>query len=206
MFRLELIYTASDGAKKELHFFYGDLKVNGKPKITGPFAAGNGTSTTPGWKCSHYAYADSTPKAWLGWKGSNYADGKVYIERTDTSGVATYTDASHAYDQYGNIPYSITTSEPYVAGLGEALIVEQSCPQFGTSSTATFNVTSSFRRVGSSAAVTVSKTFDSSSKAKIPWHRYCDRYKVTLANISTTAAPPIIAYEIYYRRAGQKRD
>ena len=207
MFRLELLYTDTSNTLKELHFFYGDMRSDGLPKITGPHYAGSSNGSLRGWICSHYCYADSTPARWLGWKGSGYADGKIYLERIDTSSNAYYKDDSSAYDVAGNVFYKATLGDYYVIEPGQSTIVEQGIPVFSDEASGkVFNIVNTFRREGSPSSVEVTKSFTSGSNVKIPLHRYCDRYKASIQSVSMTQSPSLIGYEIYHRSSGMSKE
>lgn len=212
--RLELLFTAAGGGgtisgrKYEMHFFYGDLKPTGLPKITGPHAAGDATATTPGWASAHYTFADTSPGRWLGWKGSGGNDGRVYLERMTTAGAATYYDASRAYNANGHIAWVTTGGDFYLNDLGQAVTVELGVPKFDTSGglATTFTIVGTFRRDGAASAITSSKSFVAGTQSKLYWHRYADRHTVTISDISATAAPPLVGYEIMFRGAGISRE
>lgn len=207
MRRLELLYTDTAGDKQEMHVFYGEMKEGNVPKVTGPHPAGDGTSLTGGWISAHYTFADTTSKQWLGWKGSGYTDGKVYLERIDTSGDAVYSDAAHAYNAVGDIPWIATNGYPYISGLGQACIIEVAVPKFETTPEKDFTITGSFKRDGSSGVVSVEKTYEANSDdTKVYWHRYCDRHQLSIEDISNTRSPALIAYQLYYRESGLSKE
>lgn len=206
MRRLELLYTDTDGRKKELHFFYGDFKQNGLPKITGNHYAGDGSATTGGWISSHYSFADTSPRQWLGWKGSGYTDGKVYLERLNTDGTACYSDASHAYDNLGNVPHIATSGDQYMAGLGQSATVETATPKFMPGVQKDMTVIGTFYRDGNAVTVTKTKTYATNERSGIYWHVYGDRHRVSIQDISTTQGTALVAYKVHYRPLGPSKD
>jgi len=196
MSRLELLYV-SGSTRYELHLFYGEMREGNTPRITGPHVAG----TTYGWLCKHYALADVATPSWLGWSGSAYADGKVFCERQQA------LDASYAYDGAGVVPYRVDSGERYLNGLGSATVLELSHPKFADPTVdKAVTIVGTFRRDGNAAAVTATKSFTIGSGKKLYWHRYADRLKMSVRDLTATALPAFVAHELYTNPAGMSKE
>jgi len=183
------------------------------PKITGPHPAGAGTftaaSTNTGWMCAHYTFADITGNnRWLGWKGSADTDlGRMFLERLTTAGAAQPLDASLAYDTTGIVPFQADSPLLYFSGLGQSMLVEMGMPKFGdTPTTKDFSMVGTFRRDGNPSAITSTKTFAHGTRMKLYWHRYADRHKISIRDLTNTAMPELIGYQIFWRPGGLSKE
>jgi hypothetical protein len=189
--RLELLYTAANGTKKELHFFYGRMKqgeAGALPLITGPHPMGVA--------CKHYT---QTATEWVGFSGSSSTDGKVFREEGSAA------DEAHGYDSTGIVPFTFTLGDIYAGGLSSAHIVESARPKFTSELSKTITMTGTFIR-DTGPTTTRSKTFAIGSQAVVYWHKYCDRHSITFSDLTPTACPGFVGYELTVRAAGPARD
>ena len=192
MRRLEFIYTTDAGTTfYELRFFYGEMKSNGQPKITGPDLAG--------YRSKHHSYLAGTTPGYRGWSGSKSADGKVFYERGADS------DASNGYNVSGHVPFTATTGDMYIAGLGGSVMATMGYPKF-ESGAKTINFVGAFRRDGFASAQTKTKTFVIGTQRKIYWHYYADRHNVSVQDISATSLPAVVGYELTVVGTGDGRE
>jgi hypothetical protein len=127
--------------------------------------------------------------------GTPTATGDVYIE--DTGPI----DYSFGYNSDGDIPLQIKSGDKYVAGLSEAVEATFGYPKFA-SGTKAVSFVGTFRRDGASTAVTSTKTFTVGTSRQIYWYTYADRHNVQITDISNTAMPALIGYEIGIRKLG----
>lgn len=192
-YRIEMLYTSSAGVRQELHFFYGRAKTGSDgrsgPLITGPHRINEA--------CRTWGICNNT---WTGWGGDSSATGDVFVENTQAA------DDSHAYDGSGSVLFDVTTGEVYAGGFGRAHIVDMMYPKFVPSVSKNVTVTATFKRDGSSTEVTKAKTFTTTNKKKLYFHKYADRHKMRITDSSNTALPALIGYEIDLRDAGIGRD
>jgi len=187
MSRLELLYL--DGSQyKELHFFYGQPKENGQPKITGPH--------TVGFKSKTWGNYNGT---WFGWTGDD-GDGIVYYERGQAS------DASNAEDSAGTVTFDVQTGDIYDQGLGRASLIEFGYPKFEINLNKTLRVRGTFRRDGYSTAQSIDKDYNAGTQKKFMIHRYADRHRIRFTDATNTAMPALVAYTYSVRDAGDARD
>lgn len=188
MRRLELLYTAVDGTNQEYHFFYGMLEQEESlPRKTGPHPTGVRTK--------HYCTING---AWQGFTGDKTATGAIFLE-------GGYADASNGYDAQGNIPFDVTTGEFYVTGYSGSHLVGCGYPKFGGGLTKTITLTGSFSRdIGTT--FTKVKSYTVNAHKKVWWHRYCDRHKLNIQDISATQMPALIGYSVEVREGGVARN
>ena len=190
--RLELLYTDTEGNRKERHFFYGRLKEDGDgkpaPLITGPHPMKVRTK--------HYTQIGT---GWVGFSGDSTATGKVFLEESGTS------DAANGYDTNGTIPWQFTMADVYPEGLSRSHTLEQISPKWadGNNKTYTFNITA-IRDKGSTATLT--KTYNSGAQQGVYVHIYCDRYHLQIQDLTSTAASAFVGLETSWRDAGESRD
>lgn len=188
MRRLELVYNSTGSTYQEIRFYYGEMKANGQPKITGPDPAG--------YRTKHYNFLTTQ---YRGWSGSKSADGKVFLERGQDS------DDSNGYNGSGHVPFTATNGDMYIGGLGGSVMATMGYPKFEAGAK-TINFVGTFRRDGFASAQTKTKTFVIGTQRKIYWHYYADRHNVSVQDISATALPAIVGYEITVVGTGDGRE
>ncbi len=191
MRRLELIYL--DGSDwKELHFFYGELKQNGQPKISGPFPAG--------WRCKHYAVLDGK---WQGWSGDSGSDGFVFAERTQAG------DDSEAEDASGTVTFDAQTGDIYPGDLSDASVLTFLYPKLNQDTDKAVTVAATTIIDGeklSNNEVTISQTYNNNKDKKLMIKRYCNRMRLRVTDATTTDMPALSAVQFEHRPLGQARD
>lgn len=178
MRRLEMLYN--DNGWKEYHFFYGVMKRNGQPKITGPHAAG--------WRCKHYTNLDGD---WVGWSGDDGSDGYVFNERTGDE------DQSEAYSSSKEVPFDVETGDRYPYGLNNSALPIFLYPHFSNTSSKNITITTTFDRDGDDVSnpQTSSKTFNTTTKKKLYLGVYCDKFRVRVQDITNTSLPSLVSME-----------
>ena len=183
MRRLELTYDTG-GAWEDLHFFYGELKSNGQPKITGP--------TPIGYRCKTYAKVDGK---WLGWSGDESITGAVWAERVGTN------DASNGHDSDGNIPFQVESKDEYAFGLSDSALLTYIYPKFNERDLIDKDVTvqATCNRDGRSTAVISRKLHNLLTGKKVFYNKFADRFRILIEDISTTALPALLGMEYVAR-------
>lgn len=190
--RLEMLYMAADGTRKEYHFFYGRMKqgIDGKaqPVITGPH-----TSNT---RCRHYTIISNK---WEGFSGGSTSTGKVYLEDGQAA------DDSEGYDATGIVPWTVTSGDMYIGGMGKAHILESASVKFSDSLEKAFTLVGTFTRDAGTTAI-LTKTLGITFPQKVYFHQYADRHRFSFSDLTNTAAPAFIQYDLEVRGAGDSRD
>lgn len=184
MRRLEFIYY--DGDKwKDLHFFYGEQKPNGQPKITGPHPAG--------YRCKTYTKVGSD---WVGWSGDASTTGAVWAERI--GGI----DSSNGYDADGNIPYQVETKDEYAFGLSDSALLTYIYPKFNERalSDKIITVKATCSRDGRATPVIISKDYNLLKGKKVFYNKFADRFRILFEDISTSALPALVGLEYVTRQ------
>lgn len=183
MRRLEFLYDTGSGWE-EIYFYYGELKQNGQPKITGPHKVG--------FRCKTYSEVSGN---WVGWSGDD-RNGEVYAERVG------YSDGANGYDASGNIPFVTLSGDVYEAGLKDAGLVNFVYPKFDERDLydKDVDVTGVFNRDGRQTAVEDNNPFNLLTGKKVYFHRYADRYQIGVEDISTTALPALLGFESDVRK------
>lgn len=191
MRRLEMLFE-KDAKRYEYHFYYGHMTGTGGESTGLPLITGPHLSRT---KSKHFAVVDCS---WVGWSGDSTDKGDIYTERAHSR------DDSYAYDPLGSVPLSVETGDFYVAGLGRSALVVFGYPKF-TAGSKYVNFIGTFVRDGADTPITVTKSHLTNNK-KIYWHRYADRHKIKIQDISPDDMPAIVGYEVELRDAGIGRD
>jgi len=184
--RLEFAYNSTGTTWREFHFFYGEMKEGGLPKISGPHPAG--------YRCKHYANHSGT---WLGWSGDKSSAGYVFTERQQAS------DAANGYDSNGTVPFDVEIGDVYPVGLDKHVLLTQLYPKFdadGTDKAVTIDVI--FNRSNGKTTdypLTVSKTFNTNTDKDVFARRLCDRFRVRVKDYTATAMPSVLGGEYVAR-------
>jgi len=184
MRRLELTYYTGS-VWEDLHFFYGELKTNNQPKITGPHPAG--------YRCKTYAKVSGK---WVGWSGDNTTVGAVWGERVGN------TDASNGYDLSGNIPYQVETRDEYAFGLSDSAILTYVYPKFNERDlySKDVTITATCNKDGRADAIVIPKEFNLLTGKKAYYQKFADRFRILVSDISTTALPALLGFEYVARQ------
>lgn len=195
MDRFELQYVDTSNDRWELHFFYGRMKQDADgsstPLITGPHKCSTGLMS--GWRSKHYS---SVSGKWIGWSGSNHTPGDIYVEREHDQ------DDSSAYDGTTSIvPFAVTTGDFYVAGLGSSVLVNYGYPKL-TAGEKELTFTGTFIR-DTGETQTSTKMFQAGTSKSIYWHRYADRHRVRITDLTNTSMPSLVGYEVEIRGEGR---
>ena len=189
-YRLEMLYEKG-GRRYEYHFFYNRLKNDKAPLITGPHPMGV--------RCKHYSNVNGR---WAGWSGDDTHAGRVFVEREQSE------DDAYGFDELTRVvPFAVQTGDAYLFGLGNSAIVTEGYPKFasnGVSKSIVFR--GEFRRDGSDTAQIKLKNYSVNKQKKLYWSAYADRHNVLIEDISETALPALVAYEIDVRKGGEGKD
>jgi hypothetical protein len=195
MYRLEMLYE-EDGQYKEIHFFYGSLKEDGSPAISGPHLTSKDHSS--GISSKHYFVTEAGK--WVGVSGGRKGD--VFVER------AKDDDDSLGYDGHsGAIGYDLQTGDYYIGGFSQATLLTFGYPKFGDGKKLLEGgFVGSFRRDGYKEAQVSVKDFYAGVDKKIYWHRYADRHNLRITNATEGTIPALVGYEVEVRGVGEGKE
>ena len=183
--RLEF-YFDSDGAGawQRMCFFYGELKHNGMPKITGPDAA---LVRTVDW-----AYDGS---AWAGWSGSTEAAGHIFNENTGNLDAAL----SNGVDNKMNFVTQTKDFMPYK--MNHAAFVQFAHLLWDNpTSNKDVTVLATLTTEPKQAQRTSSRTYDVKASSTMMVMKYGDRINLKITDNSNTALPGLVGAELVSRR------
>jgi hypothetical protein len=183
--RLEF-YFDSDGAGawQRMCFFYGELKHNGMPKITGPDAA---LVRSVDWA--------ETSGTWAGWSGSSAVGGHIFNENTGTLDAAL----SNGVDNKINFVAQTKDFMPYK--MDHAAFVQFAHLLWDNPTNAKdVTVLATLTTEPNQTQRTASRTYDVKASSTMMVMKYGDRINLKITDNSNTALPGLVGAEIVSRR------